>query len=896
MEFQNQTESEIDYLDPFALKTEIVQYDQANPFFLPVEGSTYRFQKLKFLTKEYQCVYILCLSNDFDPTPSNKNLIKLFYCDDSDIAELKAQSHMVTLVKAPMELLHLDSIRDGLMVVGSDILEYFNDGHSLQAKELVYLMLETKEHIVKKWLQLYKSNNIFDEYLNQKVFATYYQLRDRRLENYLLSAINSVGDFRYWEDPYHCQISINNAFVDRIFNLKICGDWKLPLKDMDKELQNIMAEFKNNKDKIKNPGYPDELTQPNFNEIDSLKIGGYTDASKKDKNVYYRVVEPKDLTIDLELIEELLDSVTTTEKEKYYLLSNCLVSQKYCHYILNNPKILSKCKYIFDKYSPIFRYLIGYAWIIFYTEESAKKSRSKQTDRYVLDINTASQLPIYPFSHDAPHYNPYFCLPVSKKVFDTSNNIHGVKQSIEFQHGIVTLEEFRRRFNIFTTGYSDRNLFHGVNWSNMVITGGMMPAIMPMFNPLMAQFKTLGSDQMTDEELHRYFQEYYASSDLDIACNHGNVLDYIEHVKHLRQILTTNLQQHYPDAKVNVCAVKTLAIYINNQMLKEKCQNGTIPFSYNYIVQNRSKKSVILYFYEFYIELKKKSNLSNRKILGDKINDDEYFEIINLCDMDHTKLIINDYSFECEMPKSRTADSNSGIEMIYFISKDGKQDISDGNIFMKFSETLKYKISSNCLLHQLEVFRINEPEYFSCIARFHLPCVRAYYNGQNCYMLPSAVTAYHTLTNIDIKYCVGQNDPIEIIDKYRRRGYGIVLNQCEINQYLSYVMAVDSFKKSYGVKETKDLQTIKGPLDITHRIFRPRQYMPEKFAHDPNIKLNYLDVNIRGTTVDDIKKYFHEKYPKFCSDFIDIVTIQHDGTVAPPKRWLIDAAYDLLSD
>lgn len=904
--------TDFESLDPFATGNEIVQYEQSNPFFLPIEGSSFKYTKTKFIADEYKYVHILCLSNDFEPTLENKNKIKLFYSSDSDLDELYGQSKLITLLRAPFSLIHLQSIRSGLVSVPKHVLERFNnDCYQLENKELVYLMLEAKDEYVRSWIKLYECENNLDKFIQQKIFSSYYNLNDKKIEENLLTLIGQVADFKYWQDDRNCLLSINNAFNDRKFNLNFMQKWNLPTADIEKELQNLLQNFNDNKGKvIKNPAYPTDITnaketEQKQNETDALQMKNYVDASKHDNRSFYEVTKPENLNIKPECIEELLIGHTLTEKEKYYLICNLLVSKNYCHYVLNNKNILLANNELFEKYKPIFQYLFGYAWITLYMEESIRKTRCKESDRFVFDIDTASALPVFPFAPHNPHTNPYFTCLVSDTLLNSTQNLNGVKQTIEYQNGIIDLKEFKRRLNIFVAGKSDKDLLVGANWSNMAITGGCMAGIMPKTNPLMMQFKKIADPKIpiADDELNRFYQEYYANSDVDIACNHSNILDFIDHVKHLKSVILQNLGDTVKENEIQIQPNKSLAIYINARILKEKCDRGEIPFKYDYIINNKAKRRVKFYFYKLYLKEKTRSNQKNEDILADKLDDDEFFELVDIAKLKKAVLIINDFSFESDIIESKKPEFNSGIEMVYIVKEHPDRPTitegdleSESNIFIRFTENLKYKINSKHFKHSFEVFRIGEPHFFSCVARFHLPCVRSYYNGQTCYMLPSAISAYHTLTNIDFKYFVGSNDPISIINKYRQRGYSTILNKTEINQYLSYILAFPNHKKAYAITDTKEIKNIIGSLDVNHEFFRPRKNIPESFTVDTSIKLDYI--NTKPDYVNDysdLMKFYKKKYPKYSSELLAKRSINEIGQVESLKRWMIDAAYDLLN-
>ena len=71
-----------------------------------------------------------------------------------------------------------------------------------------------------------------------------------------------------------------------------------------------------------------------------------------------------------------------------------------------------------------------------------------------------------------------------------------------------------------------------------------------------------------------------------------------------------------------------------------------------------------------------------------------------------------------------------------------------------------------------------------------LPIVRSYYDGNTVYITPSCISACMTFLNMDYKYFAGSKDPIEIINKYRSRGFGTILNENEIKRLLEYSSVV----------------------------------------------------------------------------------------------------------
>nr|AEX62698.1 hypothetical protein mv_R493 [Moumouvirus Monve] len=896
MDSYDDSDIDIELIDPFSSQNNNVENNISNPFYLDVQASKFKFTKVKDLTQEYNAVYILCLSNDFENTTKNMKRINVFFEIDSDEFELKGQAKLVTLVKCPKEILYLSNIRQGLVLVNKNILAHFNhEYYNLNDKELVYLMLETQENNVRMWLKSHNpSKYYFDKFVKKKIFSSFYKLDDRKFNKCLLNDLNNDPEFTYWQNDSNCKVSSNNNFMNRKFNIPGADKWNLPKSKMEKHLQKILINFKECKSGLSS-GYPPAITGTDKNIFGKNNDTNIVKTSNNiDIGCKYFVTKKEDLDINKELVTELLTKSALNEKEKYYLMCNLLSSKKYCHYVINNKDVLSTNKDIMEKYGPVFRYLFGYSWVCMYLEESITKTKTKQDDRYVFDLETACLLPIYPFDQNGPFNNPYFTCIISESLISTTNNMHGVRQSLEYQEGLVDPQEFKNRLNLFISGDENKDLLKDINWNNMVVTGGIMSAIIPKNNPLFSLYKK--SKDIKYSELSRFFDEYYADSDIDIACNHKNILDFVEHVKNIKTCLAKNLNKPVTDENISCTPIKSLAVYVNSKILKEKCESGEIPHSYEYIINNKYERVVKFYFYELYLEKKNIANINNKKILGEKINDNEYFNIIDYCDFDKLNIVINDYKLESNNVNNKNPEMNSGLELIYTVHQE-KNNL-DSEVFIKFSETIKYKISSKHFKHQFEVFRIGEEEFFGCVSRFHLPCVRSYYNGDKCYMLPSAITAYQTLTNIDFKYFVGTSDPIHIIDKYRKRGYGTILNKSEIKNYLSYIASFDKRKKSYQINITDDnvssLKTIIGPLDVNHAFFKPRKFIPEDFAVNNNIKLDYSTPKLEYINSNIINDYYKKKYSKS----VDVSSYKHinsKGYIEPLKRWIIDAVYDTLN-
>jgi hypothetical protein len=762
-----------------------------------------------------------------------------------------------------------------------------------------YLMLDVRASAVEDWVATSDVKTL-ETYVKGRVFLSYTKIFDPKYANKLIFNMGEVNDFHYWENPLHLHLSITKAFTARRFNI-LTG-----AKLTDEELSNFIKNYVANKSKITGVKITSDV-EPVLESLEPLEsfidevmpsgpvtevpdtmcelIKNHITGASTDKQIYFTVCKPHLREIEKSDVKILLLSHNVPLREKHHLISNLLISKQYADYILNDPEILDQVSDLIKSCNSFYRYVMGYAWVGFYLEESIKKTRTLKTSRYVFNLEAASKLPVYQFCHSKPHFNPYFSHQISREgelvdIYDC--NIWGVKNPFVWQQGIITPEEFERRFKIFV-GCSAANpnvcILDGIDWSNCAITGSMMAAILPQLNPLMMNFWTF-DDKMQrktfvpDDVLDKFFSTYYENADVDMACNHDNLLQYVKHVIAVKKHLVTQLG--VTDHEIVITPHKSVAVNISISVLKKACARGEIEIPYDDIVNRKGDLDVKLFFYEKYLEEKRQANKQNVKILkemcGSEINNPTYFEIINYAPISNFTLVISVEPLT-EITGFRNPEQNDGLVTNWFSYDDNNEPI------FKFSETLKYKIHSKHMKHDIELFRISENDFFSCVARFHVPAVRSYFDGKTCHMLPSAITAYMTLTNIDFKYFVGAYDPICILDKYRSRGYGTILNKDEMKHYLSYIWDNEFLKKKYGLTTKDDLKKLLIPIHRTDPYFKP--------------KIGYLDYDDKTSDQLPLVQHLAKRQPKYPQQFHEMTTIDTKGDLSLFPRWLIDTAFHL---
>ena len=214
---------------------------------------------------------------------------------------------------------------------------------------------------------------------------------------------------------------------------------------------------------------------------------------------------------------------------------------------------------------------------------------------------------------------------------------------------------------------------------------------------------------------------------------------------------------------------------------------------------------------------------------------------------------------------------------------------------------MKYKVESPFLHHCLEIFQIKYEDFFSCVSRFHLPCVRGYYNGDNVYLLPSCISAHMTYINMDYKYFAGSKDPIEIINKYRTRGFGTILNDKEKIHLVEYSNQINKWKNLYqiNIKDQNSVNKVFGNIDYNSRLYKPRLYNSEEYHDSVYVSDTYNQINMVSYIYDE-DEYMNElnrlyNYNDIGINTLRFRTIKDSGYVMPLKTWIMDAVWDQVN-
>ena len=794
-----------------------------------------------------------------------------FYSETINSKDLNDFINNLELVNCDLKLLSNPVHKSQVILLDSYYLKLFNKFKDFDDRELVIplinISLSTYDKYLKQFTEVFK----LEDYFKVKITNDFYQNGYPNI-HYITNILKNNDSTDYWTKKNNTKLNISNKFINRTFNLSICE------KINDVKLKNILDEVN------KMPEEGDAYLSYIYRK--SMYVDVSSSLNKKGFS-FYKIDGNLDITKDE--INYILDYVDN-EYEIYSLAMSILISKKYCHLLLNNEIFIEKLlKFksdqlnetnLIEKYIPAFQYAMAYGWLSLYTEECIKKSMIENSDRFVFTIDQACKLPFYPVkvSNNDYRYNPYISLLVNNEVLDLENNLMGIQINPNVSLGVNTLSEFKRRFNIFLTSCEDIDIFDNINMDNLGITGSIIPACITKYNPLMDKFSTLD----------RYFHEYYAASDIDIMCNLENDFDYIDKFHEFFNKFKYNCEKNESNAEFS--CKKNAVIIINESYIKNNIIDDTL--DYEFVVSNLDNLIVKNKFYIKYIENKIKKNFNyirDPKWKNEKYN--EYFEIIPI---NNIKIIFTRTKKDLENYKKQYEnDECPNVEVDY------EYDESD-NILFKIFENIKFNVKSKILNHDIEFFKIKYPtSFFSTICNFHLPCVRGYYDCAQVYLLPSCITAAMTLINLDYKYFAGTNDPIEIINKYRLRGYSTPLNDSEKIRFISYSSKVEKWNKLYGgidLKNKDSINNIYGYLNQNNKFFSPRLILNEIFLNLKPVDLNYKKIDKYSDTYSYNNLYPNFKWHNSVVDKInsicDLKPINNNGYINNVKKWYFSAIFD----
>jgi len=804
----------------------------------------------------YDRVLILCNLDNKKISPMRSKM-------ESDKYD-KYKSKLI-LIPGDMKMLKNKYHKERSTIIERYLLKPFNHNKlELENDEVVLPLLELNVEDAYLYASLYQNNITIERIAKIKILYSRYNCDNYGfpLKQKISTLLLNMKDTNYWANKYNLNLNITKQFNRRSFQYNGPNDsgvvkyvsFQSPEMKMNEKQIKIIDRL------IKNPKGSDYLRfiniEPRYHE--------------QQKSSYYRI-EKEECVLTKQQIYELFKIISNDEKRMYDLFNALLLSKKMCHLVLNNEKILKIMQPIIKKYMPLYKLLIGYGWLHLYNKEKIMKTMTTKKSDYVFNINTANKLLFFPHCQTDLHMNPYVTLLMNRK--SIGYGCFGLPMISTYnEYGIDTLSNFKKKMNIFMTNDPDFELISPEEMKkiDLAICGSIMTACVKKRDPLIDLVSDNNSTFTT--RIKKYFNEYYKNSDIDIMCNRGSVFGFLDSMNELTNTIDKKLREMTPSKEklVKTYRVKSLLITISMKYIKEHMKE----YDPEYIKKELGSGEMKQYFYKIYIDKKYELNKKMRKKYSSQNNQfyEDYFDFVSVKDQITFMLVENVIN-----------DKKLRDDSIYI--RDSKKEI-----VLKISEGYKYRIKSSLLPRDLEIFRTKYRPFFSCVSRFHLPCVRCYYDGDDVYLLPSCITAYLTGINMDIKYFSGHNTPMEIVNKYGTRGYRTVINKKEKTHLVEYNSQISKWNDIFNINIKDERSVLR---HLSHKILRDDIYKPTRAKKYKKLNKKYI------ITVEDLYMYYKEKYNydmKKCGiDILKFKTIDKNGNVNKLKKWLLEATYDMIN-
>jgi hypothetical protein len=356
-----------------------------NKLLLPSTPSYIEIDKNN-LNSHFQNVYILVKKNDNNRLPIN------FFMKTIDEKIYNDNVNDLVIWKTSLEILTYKNIFDKLCILSRDQIQIFNEfNFELDDNNLVVSIFNISFKNIINFLTINDSNSNFDKLYNYLVISEY--LGPKNNDSNVGDLIKSIDGSHKWVLFSHKPFTLDKFFKNKKFK---------------NSKNNTKKNFNNNNEDYLHKISKYKTYLPNISNIvlkSDYKLDEDTKYSKEDINKLF-------LKLD--------------SNYRYLLFCNLLISKSHCHLAINNEYILVLMKDVIKKYAPLFRYLMGYSWLTLYLDGIVKKSNLNIKDRTVFDINTASKLPVFPFSKKFLKFSPYMPVLVDDKLLNSEQNINGL--------------------------------------------------------------------------------------------------------------------------------------------------------------------------------------------------------------------------------------------------------------------------------------------------------------------------------------------------------------------------------------------------------------------------------------------------------------------------------------
>jgi hypothetical protein len=134
--------------------------------------------------------------------------------------------------------------------------------------------------------------------------------------------------------------------------------------------------------------------------------------------------------------------------------------------------------------------------------------------------------------------------------------------------------------------------------------------------------------------------------------------------------------------------------------------------------------------------------------------------------------------------------------------------------------------------------------------------------------------------NIEYKYFAGVRNPVDIINKYMQRGFGVLLNKFEINIWLEYNKNTENKTNIKFDGTDVDKKTLLGPKTLENKIYNIEKPVP------------YNNI-IKNTS--DLEQYYSKYNKSSCINATKMKSINTNGNINKFHPSYVELCFDELN-
>jgi hypothetical protein len=771
----DRTDQTVHFIENQILENDYIQ----NPFYIGFNGGNLVKHGVKKVY-EFETVIVLInngLSSEF---MSNFFSAKLKQSDLNNFT--RTINNSIKFIRVSRNILFNKMHIFKANIVKDSDLKILFPNETFNPVEIILPLFELTSDEVKTYCNLYKTSTNIEDLKQTFQLNMQFNKTNTLVKDALSKLISELKESDFWTKTRNCKLNFTNMFNVRDYQSRTDNNkFTLMVQTTDKE-KLAMPDGSSN--------YPVQNVNDKFFDVATILKNNH-DGNR----TFYATIPDSHYTE-----KDFMDLLKTikTEKELYELTTNILISKEYCHLIMK-AEPLSFLATLFEKYSGAYKYSFGYAFLTLYLEESIFLTKSTKNNRYVFDIFSANKLPVFPFLQTDLKQNPYISPLIHNDHGDFQNNMVGLKYIDNYDgYGICNLDTFKKRLNIFITGEADKDILEGINMENYALSGSIIPACLPKRSPLYDSYLNEFKDETV--AFKNFIQNYYSSSDIDIMCNLPNYYDFITNAYDVYKSIMNNSNSTNNDSSYDT--VRTIGVSLSKQFFRETLDDFNKRFGVKWTTtqyeENVKDNRVKLYIHSKYYYIKNRLNEALYQKYGFITNEFLLLFMKPLSIDNLTIYILQDEEYDMGAKKK---DTDFVFYVNDFRTEEDKVKDYQNKALMKIGESIRFKLQFKKLNRTFELFKASGSDFFSTVARFHLPCVRAYYTNSNVYILPSCIGAMMTGMNIDYKYFAGIRDPNDILVKYMKRGFGTILNKGEIKQLKEFLTKNNITQNYLGPKE-----------------------------------------------------------------------------------------------